>query len=125
MIIIQATSIDELNQIWKKLRGDFQVIEAIHLDHKSLQYRMVINQPELTKMLQGVAEKVIDRVDMYEEDSFKGILTLNQLHEKLTGSPEKMLAFEPLAKIWSVISESDRKAIFAYLQTELKGVKED
>ena len=110
MITLQASSIDELNLIWKKIRNDFQVIESIHLDPKSLEYRMVINQPDLTKMLRGVADKVIDRMDLYEDNSFDGILSLKKFSERVT---------QHLALIWEVISQTDKKAIFAYMVKEL------
>jgi hypothetical protein len=119
MITLQASSIDELNLIWKKIRHDFQVIENIHLDPKSLQYRMVINQPELTKMLRGVADKVIDRMDLYEDHSFEGILSLKQLTKRIEEKSAEFPSLEPLALIWEVISLTDRKAIFAYLIKEL------
>ena len=67
MITIQASSIDELNVIWRRLRKDFQVIESIHLDPKTLQYRMVVNQPELTKMLKSVADKTLERMELYQD----------------------------------------------------------
>ena len=78
MITIQASSIDELNIIWRRLRKDFQVIESIHLDPKTLQYRMVVNKPNLSKMLQGVADKVLDRIKLYEDDPLNGALSINQ-----------------------------------------------
>lgn len=119
MITLQASSIDELNLIWKKIRSDFQVIESIHLDPKSLQYRMVINQPELTKMLRGVAEKVIDRLDLYEDNAFEGILSLKQFTERVEQRSSNYPSLEPIALIWEVISLTDRKAIYAYLAKEL------
>ena len=119
MITLQASSIDELNLIWKKLRSDFQVIESIHLDPKSLQYRMVINQPELTKMLKGVAEKVIDRLDLYEDNAFDGILSLKQFSERVEQRSLNFPSLEPIALIWEVISPTDRKAVYAYLAKEL------
>ncbi len=121
MITLHASSIDELNLIWKKLRNDFQVIESIHLDPKTLQYRMVINQPELTKMLKGVAEKVIDRLDLYEDRSLDGVITLKQFSERLESRTGNFQSLEPLAKIWEVISLTDRKAVFAFLKRELGG----
>ncbi|MCP4459878.1 MAG: hypothetical protein GY816_17925 [Cytophagales bacterium] len=121
MIVLNASGIDELNMIWKRLRNDFQVIESIHLDPTSLQYRMVINQPELTKMLRGVADKVLDRIDLYEDDSLDGTITLKQFNSRIEDKQEKYPSIEPLSKIWEVISETDKKAIFAYLRRELGG----
>jgi len=119
MITLNASSIDELNSIWKRLRNDFQVIESIHLDPKSLQYRMVIKQPELTKMLRGVSDKVLDRLDLYEDKSLDRVITLMQFNDRVEGQADKYLSLEPLSKIWSVISLTDQKAIFAYLKKEL------
>jgi len=121
MITLNASSIDELNMIWKRLRNDFQVIESIHLDPKSLQYRMVINQPELTKMLRGVADKVLDRLDLYEDNSLDGTITLKQFNTRIEEKSDKFQSLEPLSKIWEVISTTDKKAIFAYLRKELGG----
>ena len=121
MITLNASSIDELNMIWKRLRNDFQVIESIHLDPKSLQYRMVINQPELTKMLRGISDKVLDRLDLYEDESLDGTITLKQFNTRIEDRSEKYPSLEPLCKIWEVISDTDKKAIFAYLRKELGG----
>jgi len=107
--------------IWKRLRNDFQVIESIHLDPKSLQYRMVINQPELTKMLRSVADKVLDRLDLYEDNSLDGTITLKQFNTRIEEQSSKYQSLEPLSKIWEVISTTDKKAIFAYLRKELGG----
>lgn len=121
MITLHASSIDELNIIWKKLRTDFQVIESIHLDPKTLQYRMVINQPELTRMLRGVAEKVLDRLDIYADKSLDRVITLKQFNERMESKADNYQSLEPLAKIWEVISMTDRKAVFAFLKSELGG----
>jgi len=125
MITLHASSIDELNLIWKKLRNDFQVIESIHLDPKTLQYRMVINQPELTKMLRGVAEKVLDRLDLYEDKSLESVITLKQFNQRIESRTGNYQSLEPLAKIWEVISMTDRKAVFAFLKSELGGEMSD
>jgi hypothetical protein len=125
MITLQASSIDELNLIWKKIRSDFQVIEGIHLDSKSLQYRMVINQPELTKMLRGVADKVIDHMDLFEDNAFEGILSLKKLSERIEMRSSDYQSLEPLGLIWEVISQTDKKAIFSYLVQELGSEMEE
>lgn len=123
MITIQASSIDELNIIWRRLRKDFQIIESIHLDPKTLQYRMVVNQPELTKMLRGVADKTLERMDLYQDSPLKGVMTVHQLEERIA-QPGKFQSLEPVVKIWSLISNTDRKAIFAYLMKKVSSDQE-
>jgi len=124
MITLTASGIDELNAIWKRLRNDFQVIESIHHDPKTLQYRMVIKQPELTKMLKGVADKVIDRQDLYEDGALDGDITYKKFSERIDDM-NTYASLEPLNKIWSVISETDKKAIFSYLKKETEEPGED
>lgn len=124
MITIQASSIDELNVIWRRLRKDFQVIESVHLDPKTLQYRMVVNQPELTKMLKSVADKTLERMELYQDYPLKGVLTLDQLTERIQ-KPGKWQSLEPVVKIWTLISATDRKAIFAYLKDKTSLDQED
>lgn len=119
MITIHASSIDELNKLWKKLRNDFQVIESIHLDPKTLQYKMVINRPELTNMLRGVADKVLDRIDLYDDNTLERVLTMKQFNELMMQPAGPSAALEPLHKIWEIISMTDRKAIFSFLKSEL------
>lgn len=119
MITLTANSINELNLIWKKLRSDFQAIESIHLDPKTTLYRMVISQPELTKMMRGVADKVIDRVDVYEDGAMTGCLSLKQFDQRIEENAAQFPSLEPLAKIWNVISNTDRKAVYAYLRGEI------
>ena len=125
MVTLQASSIDELNIIWKRLRNDFQVIENIHLDPKSLQYRMVIKKPELTKMLRGISDKVLDRLELYEDDSLDGAITLKQFNSRIEGQAEKFPSLEPLSRIWDVISTTDKKAIFTYLKAQLGGESDE
>ncbi len=125
MIVLNASSIDELNIIWKRLRNDFQVIESIHLDQKTLRYRMVIKQPDLTKMLKGVADKVLDRLDMYKDDSLNGIITIKQFNSRIDENALKFSSLEPLVRIWEVISITDKKAIFAYLLKEQGGLQNE
>ncbi len=120
MITLQASSIDELNAIWKRLRVDFQVIEKIHLDPKSLQYRMVIKQPDLTAMLRGVADKVLDRLELYEDKALIGTITINQFDERVLKESTKYRSLIPLARIWEVISLTDKKAVFSYLRSQIK-----
>lgn len=117
MITLSATSIDELNILWKRLRNDFQVIENIHLDQKSLEYRMVIKQPDLTKMLKSVSDKVLDRLEMNEDKALDGLVTLMQLDLRLEEKVSTYPSLEPLAQIWHVISVADKKAIFNYIKT--------
>lgn len=118
MITLQASSIDELNALWRRLRSDFQVIENIHLDPKSLQYRMVIKQPDLTAMLKGVADKVLDRLDLHEDRALEGLRTFSQFDERVLKEAYKYKSLDPVSKIWEVISVTDKKAIFAYLRNE-------
>lgn len=120
MITIQASSIDELNVLWKRLRKDFQVIERIHLDQKSLQYRMVINRPDLTQMIKTISDKVLERIPVYNDFPLRGVLTFNQFSERIEGDFELFPSLEPIQKIWSIISVSDKKAAFAYLQNQVK-----
>ncbi len=119
MITLQASSIDELNAIWKRLRVDFQVIEKIHLDPKSLQYRMVIKQPELTAMLRGIADKVLDRLDLYQDKALTGTITINQFDERVVQHAQKYRSLEPLARIWEIISLTDKRAVFSYLRSQI------
>ena len=125
MITLSATSIDELNILWKRLRNDFQVIENIHLDQKFLEYRMVIKQPQLTKMLKSVSDKVLDRLDMNEDKALNGLVTLMQLDLRIEESVREYPSLEPLAQIWAVISIADKKAIFNYLKTAQPATEED
>jgi hypothetical protein len=124
MITLTASGIDELNAIWKRLRNDFQVIETIHHDPKTLQYRMVIRQPELTKMLKGVADKVIDRQDLYEDGALSGDVTFKMFSDRIQDM-NKYASLEPLHKIWPVISETDKKAVFTYMKKEMQELEED
>ncbi len=119
MITLTANSINELNLIWKKLRSDFQAIESIHLDPKTTLYRMVISQPELTKMMRSVADKVIDRLDIYEDGAMEGCLSLKQFDHRIEENGSQYPSLEPIAKIWGVISNADRKAVYAYLRAEV------
>lgn len=125
MVTIQASSIDELNIIWRRLRKDFQVIESIHLHPKSLQYRMVVNRPELTSMLRSLAEKTIERVQLYDEAPLRGVMTVNQFHVRIEEQAHLYQSLEPIVKIWSLISPTDKKAVYAFLRNNLEPDAED
>ncbi len=76
---------------------------------------MVVNQPELTKMLKSVADKTLERIDLFQDSPLQGVMTLHQFGERIS-QPGEYQSLEPVVKIWSLISEADHKAIFAYLK---------
>ena len=56
----------------------------------------------------------------------RGVLTLHQFTERIE-RPGKYQSLEPVVKIWTLISSTDRKAMFAYLKekTSLEEEEDD
>ncbi|MEL7006695.1 MAG: hypothetical protein AAFN93_28810, partial [Bacteroidota bacterium] len=64
---------DELKSFWRKVEGEYQLIEKIHLDTQKLDYKMTISKlskNDISPVLKSIAEKVYEADEMLHDESF-------------------------------------------------------
>jgi len=118
MITISSNSIDELNSIYKKLKKDFEATDGIKLNQDSMEYELVLIKPSLDLATRSILEKVLDNVDLLDEE--KLLVGLNW--ERLTMEMEVELtitSLKPLKIVWPDLTSDRRKASFVYIVKEL------
>ena len=54
-----------------------------------------------------------------------GIMSLVQFQQRIENDPDKYQSLEPIVKIWSLISPTDRKVIFSYLSRMVSTVEQE
>ncbi|MEQ8239612.1 MAG: hypothetical protein RIA69_10390 [Cyclobacteriaceae bacterium] len=118
MITISSNSIDELNSIYKKLKKDFEATDGIKLNQDSMEYELVLIKPSLDLATRSILEKVLDNVDLLDEQELLTGLNWEQLtmemEEELT-----ITSLKPLKIVWPDLSSDRRKASFIYIVKEL------
>ena len=118
---------DELKSCWRKLEGEYQLIEKIHLDPKQLEYKMVISKlssEDISPVLKSLAEKVFEADEMLHEESFFLDFSfrnfLRRVEDEISGA-KKYPGISRLVFVWGELQTMEKRMLFDYL-TELASV---
>jgi len=122
MITISSANMDELKSIWKRLDGEYEMVDKIHLDRDQLDYQMTVvrsAQNEVSPVLKCVAEKVFEHDSILHDESFFDNFTysnfLDRVEDEIEGT-KKYPGIARLTFIWKELTQMEKKMIFNYLK---------
>ncbi len=131
MISVSASSMDELKSFWRKMEGDYQLIQKIHLDSVSMDYKMTIsslNRNDISPVLKSIAEKVFEADSMVHDVSFFENLTyknfLRKVEEEISGA-RKYPGLSRLVFVWKELQQMEKRMLFDYFQELLEVSEKD
>lgn len=112
---------DELKSIWKRLDGEYELVEKIHLDKEKLDYQMVVikaTENEISPVLKCVAEKVFEHDRILHDQSFFESFSYNnfldRVEDEIAGA-KKYPGIARLTFIWKELTQMEKKMLFNYL----------
>jgi len=121
---------DELKSFWRKVEGEYQLIEKIHLDTQKLDYKMTIgklSKNDISPVLKSIAEKVYEADEMLHDESFFDDFTyksfLRKVEEEVAGA-RKFPGIGRLVMVWSELQQMEKRMLYDYL-LELTEVTEN
>ena len=120
MITINSANLDELKSIWKRLDGEYELVDKIHLDRDQLDYQMTVVRPvqtEMSPVLKYVAEKVFEHDDILHDESFFTNFTYNNFLDRVEdemGGIKKYPGIARLTFIWKELTQMEKKMLFNY-----------
>ncbi|MBV6644067.1 MAG: hypothetical protein KI790_01380 [Cyclobacteriaceae bacterium] len=126
MISIYSTSMDELKAMWKKLEGDYELVEKIQLDPEKLEYRIKVTRPlrsEISPILKSVAEKIIELDELIHTKSFFEDFSyhnfLDRVEDEMNGA-KVYPGIGRLTQIWKKLTQVEKKMLHAYIAEGVK-----
>lgn len=121
MITISSGNMDELKSIWKRLDGEYELVEKIHLDKDKLDYQMSVVKTsafEISPVLKCVAEKVFDHDRILHDDSFFKTFNysnfLERVEDEIAGA-RKYPGIARLTFIWKELTQMEKRMLYNYL----------
>lgn len=120
MISIHSTHIDELKGIWKKLEGDYEFVEKLHVSPEKDGYKLVIDKSQdkkLSPLLKSIADKIIEMDDMHELSFFTNF-TVQNFVKRVEGEIQgkhNYPGIRRLTQIWENLTDHHKEAMFEYL----------
>ncbi len=127
MISISSSSMDELKSCWRKLEGEYQLVEKIHLDPKQLEYKMIISKlskEDISPVLKSIAEKVFEADELLHDESFFIDFSfqnfLKRVEDERSGL-KKYPGISRLVFVWGELQTMEKRMLYDYL-TELASV---
>lgn len=122
MMTISSANMDELKSFWKRLEGEYELVEKIHLDRDQLDYQMTVvraSQNEMSPVLKCVAEKVFEHDNILHEESFFLNFTYNnfldRVEDEINGE-KKYPGIARLTFVWKELTQMEKKMLFNYLK---------
>lgn len=122
MIIFSSANMDELKSLWKRLDGEYELVDKIHLDRDKLDYQMTVvrsSQNEMSPVLKCVAEKVFEHDEILHDESFFINFTYNnflgRVEDEIGGS-KKYPGIARLTFIWKELTQMEKKMLYNYLK---------
>ncbi len=125
MINISSSSMDELKSFWRKVEGDYELIEKIHLDPKKLDYQMTVSRlskNEISPVLKSIAEKVFEADELIHESSFFEDFNYQNFLKKVeaeTAGANEYPGISRLVFIWNNLQQMEKRMLFDYFQDML------
>lgn len=111
---------DQLKSVWKKLEGDYDLIDKIHVDPDKLDYSMSVLKTvknEMSPVLKCVAERVFENDQMLGEQSFFANFTyslfLSRVEDEITGA-KKFPGVARLTFIWKELNQMEKRMLYQY-----------
>jgi|GEM_PF-1473557 len=114
---LSASSIDEINFIYKKIKREFTPQDSIKLNQQSMEYELVLKRNELDMSLKSICDKVIDMDDLLDEDSIFEDFSWKTFSDMMKGEQQKK-ALRALYVVWNNLSSEKQRACFTYFCEE-------
>ena len=127
MISINSSSMDELKSIWKKIESEYEMLEKIHVDKDTLDYKMVVTKEmnsEMSPVLKSLAEKTFENDRLLNGDSFFLEFSyhnfLKRIEAEISGA-KRYPGIARLTFIWKELTQMEKKMLYGYMK-ELNNV---
>ena len=131
MISFSSTSMDELKSILKKIDQDYKIVENIHLDQQSLEYKVVLTktlEKEISPILKSACDKVVEDDSFLNDTSFFEDFSygnfLNRVQEELNGA-SRYPGIKRLLNLWSELSTAEKRMAYDYLVDEADEINDE
>lgn len=116
MITIHSESLDELNSVYRRLKGNFKATETIKLDQLSMSYRLDLEPFKPSPIIKNLIDKVVDFSD--EILDLESISHLN-FEKFLNNHSDKYIFVKQLKEAYTSQEANSQFVALQYLSEEL------